>query len=64
MTLLNDILEEEPKNVVQFIENWLFTSGQQFNTELLKRKDELPSSDSDEIMDDEEEQEMIKKSAD
>jgi hypothetical protein len=55
MSLLNDILENEPKNVVAFIENWLFTTGQQFNQEHQKRKDELPSSDSDEEMDDEEE---------
>lgn len=64
MQLLNDILEKEPSNVTAFIENWLFTSGQKFNTELIKRKDELPSSDSDEVMDDEEEEIMVKRSND
>ena len=64
MTLLNDILEKEPRNVVGFIENWLFTSGQQFNQEHLKRKEELPSSDSDEEMDEEEEKQMARKSQD
>lgn len=64
MTLLNDILENEPKNVVSYIENWLFTTGQKFNMEHIKRKDELPSSDSDEVMDDEEEEIIAKKSQD
>ena len=64
MTLLNDILENEPKNVVGFIENWLFTTGQKFNVDHIKRKDELPSSDSDELMDDDEEEMIAKKSQD
>ncbi len=64
MQLLNDILEKEPKNVASFIENWLFTSGQKFNSDLIKRKEELPSSDSDEIMDDDEEEIMAKKAND
>ena len=64
MSLLNDILEKEPKNVAIFIEEWLYSTGQKFNTDMIKRKDELPSSDSDEIMDDQEEEIMAKKSND
>lgn len=61
MSLLNDILEKEPSSVVGFIENWLFTTGKQFDQDHQKRKDELPSSESDEEMDEEEEKLMSMK---
>ncbi len=55
---MNDLLENQPENVVGFLQNWIKNNGSKFEETIKSYDGQLPTSDEDEEMDDEEEARM------
>jgi hypothetical protein len=53
--MMNDLLENQPENVVVFLQQWIKTNGGKFEDYSKSYDGQLPTSDEDEEMDSEEE---------
>jgi len=56
--MMNDLLENQPENVVVFLQQWIKTNGGKFEDHSKSYEGQLPTSDEDEEMNSEEEAKM------